>query len=697
MSQERPALESAVLWPESGPRRPSDKGAVLDLAYDEYCRLLESGDTPDIDEFCERYPTFQSSLRRVIQAHDYLEANAHLLEDRETIPWPVEGETFLGFRLLRELGRGSFARVFLAAEPDLGDRLVAVKISPHGGAEAQTLGRLDHPNVVTVYAVRKDETTGLTAVCMPYLGGATLHSVLAAFHDGPPRLARIILEAARPSDGPPVSSEQRPPHPLLKTASYAEGVGLLGAQIADALAFLHARGIYHRDLKPSNVLLCPDGRPMLLDFNLSADPHAGRERLGGTLPYMAPEQIAATFGGDGPALPVDGRSDLFSLGVILFELLTGRLPFGAIPPGEPSAEDCAVLTARQRAGAPPIRRVCPEVPLGLARVIDGCLAFDCGRRPSSAAAVAAALRRDLSAPRRALRQLRRHPRLLAGALVLVLAAASGAVAYLATRPPYAERMYQEAQTAFTAGDSEKALAAVGQSLVARPDSAEGHFLRARVYQTQRQLGLALEEYTAAERLGADGRASAGAAYMLTLSSKYEDAIAAGTRALERGFRTAGVYNNIAYCQMSRTRFTAAEQNLREALALDPTLAAAHHNRLWLLRRDLSLAKTQRERLPEARAILKNALDGAPESIELHEFAAEVCAAAGALEPGWDGESLNHLQRAVELGFVLPEQPTEPKAYNRLRSDPRFDALLELQPPKVPDQPTRRLADPLRNR
>jgi serine/threonine protein kinase/Tfp pilus assembly protein PilF len=694
MSQEHPSFESAALWPDRGPRRPSDKGAVLDLAYDEYCRLLETGDTPDIDEFCERYPTFQSSLRRVIQAHDYLEANAHLLEDRETIPWPVEGETFLGFRLLRELGRGSFARVFLAAEPDLGDRLVAVKISPQGGAEAQTLGRLDHPNVVTVYAVRKDEASGLTAVCMPYLGGATLHSVLAASRDRPPRFARTILEAARPSDGPPVSSEQRPPHPLLRNASYAEGVGLLGAQIADALAFLHARGICHRDLKPSNVLLCPDGRPMLLDFNLSADPHAGRERLGGTLPYMAPEQIAATFGGDAPAPPVDGRSDLFSLGVILFQLLAGRLPFGAIPPGQPSAEDCAVLTARQHAGAPPIRRVCPDVPLGLARVIDRCLAFDRARRPSSAGAVAAVLRRDLAAPRRALRQLCRHPRMLAAALALVLAAASGAVAYLAARPPYAERMYQDAQVAYTAGDNEKALTAVGQSLVARPDSAEAHFLRARVYHAQRQLGLALEDYTAADRLG-HGPAAAGAAYMLTLSSKYEDAIAAGTRAIERGFRMAEVYNNIAYCHMLRHRFPAAEQALAEALALDPTLAAAHHNRLWLLRRDLGLLKF--ERLPDVRGILNNALDGAPESSELYELAAEVCAAAGTQEPGWDALCFKQLQRAVELGYVLPNQPTESKAYDRLRPDPRFEALLALQPPKVPDQPTRRLVDPLRSR
>ncbi len=692
MSQERQSAEVAALWPQGSLRRSGDKDVVLDLAYDEYCRLLESGDTPDLDAFCQRYPTFQSSLRRVIQAHDYLEAHGHLLEDRETIPWPIAGETFLGFRLLRELGRGSFARVFLAAEPDLGDRLVAVKVSPHGGAEAQTLGRLDHPNVVKVYAVRKDRATGLTAVCMPYLGGATLHSVLAAFSAGPPRLARVILEAARTTDGPPFSAEPQTPHPLLATASYAEGVGLLGAQIADALAFLHARGIFHRDLKPSNVLLCPDGRAMLLDFNLSADPHADRERRGGTLPYMAPEQVAATFGTDDSAPPVDGRSDLFSLGVILFELLTGRLPFGTVPPGEPTAEDGAALMARQRAGAPAIRRLCRDVPTGLARILDGCLRFDRTQRPASAAAVAAVLRRDLTAHRRALRRLGRRPRRVAVALTLILAAASGGVAYLATRPPYAERMYQEAQTAYSAGDHDKALAAVGQSLVVRPDSADAHFLRARVYQAQRQLGLALEEYTAADRLGADGRAAAGAAYMLTLASKYEDAIAAGKRAIERGFQTAEVYNNIAYCQMLRIRFPAAEESLREALALDPGLAAAHHNRLWLLRRDLGLGKNHR--LPEVRGILHNALEGAPASIELHELAAEVCAAAGAIEPGWDALALTHLERAVKLGYALPKQPTERKAYDRLRSDPRFDALLMLQQPKVPDQPTRRLVDPL---
>ncbi|HEX5273513.1 MAG TPA: serine/threonine-protein kinase, partial [Gemmataceae bacterium] len=456
------------LWPKQAPadvrafldQNPAlrgDKAAALDLAYDEYCRLAEAGDLPDADAFCARYPTFQSSLRRVIQAHEYLAANPGLLDEREATTWPVDGETFLGFRLLRELGRGSFARVFLAAEPDLGDRLVAVKISPHGGTEAQTLGRLDHPNVVKVYAVRQDERSGLTAVCMPYLGGATLEGVLAERAAGA-RGARVILDAARAGAAPGAGAPEGPaPHALLLTGTYAEGVCLLGAQLADALAFLHRRSIYHRDLKPSNVLLCPDGRPMLLDFNLSADPRAGRDRLGGTLPYMSPEQVLATFDPERASEPVDGRSDLFSLGVILFELLTGRQPFGDVPRGVPSAEDCAALLERQRQGAPALRRSATVGMPALARVIASCLAFERGRRPRDAAEVASALRRDLAPHRRALRRLPRHPRKVAVAVAFAAALVAGAVVYEARQPPPAMAKTRSAREAEAQGQPAKAL------------------------------------------------------------------------------------------------------------------------------------------------------------------------------------------------------------------------------------------------
>src|SRR5206468_1741103 len=115
---------------------------------------------------------------------------------------------------------------------------------------------------------------------------------------------------------------------MLQGLSFVQAVLWLASRLADGLAHAHERGILHRDLKPANILLTDEGQPMLLDFNLAEDtkrrPTASAALLGGTLPYMAPEQLRALQGGH---RPLDGRSDLYALGVILFELLTGRHPF----------------------------------------------------------------------------------------------------------------------------------------------------------------------------------------------------------------------------------------------------------------------------------------------------------------------------------------------------------------------------------
>ena len=115
---------------------------------------------------------------------------------------------------------------------------------------------------------------------------------------------------------------------IMEKLSHVEAVLWIGARLADALVHSHARGILHLDLKPENILLADDGQPMLLDFNLSIDLRdtvsMELARIGGTLPYMSPEQIEAFRGGK---REIDARSDLYSLGVILFELLTKNSPF----------------------------------------------------------------------------------------------------------------------------------------------------------------------------------------------------------------------------------------------------------------------------------------------------------------------------------------------------------------------------------
>src|SRR5262249_46995343 len=150
-------------------------------------------------------------------------------------------------------------------------------LSADTGDEARMLGPLEHPNIVPLLSARGFARAGLAAVCMPFAGAATLdHLFGRAFphpDSPPPRHAGVILEAARsearPGDPGPV---QRRPDPCLVHGSYVEGVMHLGAQLADALAYVHECGVCHLDLKPSNVLLSPDGRPLLIDFNLSTAP-----------------------------------------------------------------------------------------------------------------------------------------------------------------------------------------------------------------------------------------------------------------------------------------------------------------------------------------------------------------------------------------------------------------------------------------
>src|SRR5438552_131897 len=98
----------------------TDKSILIDKAYDEYCLLREAGQSPDPDVFCERYPGLQASLRKLLEAHQFLEDNSQLLAEEAPPAWPALGDTFLGFELNRELGRGAFARVYLSDEPALG-------------------------------------------------------------------------------------------------------------------------------------------------------------------------------------------------------------------------------------------------------------------------------------------------------------------------------------------------------------------------------------------------------------------------------------------------------------------------------------------------------------------------------------------------------------------------------------------------
>jgi tetratricopeptide (TPR) repeat protein len=316
--------------------------------------------------------------------------------------------------------------------------------------------------------------------------------------------------------------------------------------------------------------------------------------------------------------------------------------------------------------------------------------------------VAAALRRPLAPYRRALRRLLRHPRKLAAAAALTLALASAGGTYIATRPPYAERLLAEARAAYAAGDDERALDRAGRALDRAPALAEAHFLRGRVYQRRGDFPEATRCYRQARRLAPDDvRALACLAFCLSPTNQKAEAIRCYEEALQKGFKTAEVYNDLAFCQMNCAQGPQAKLSLDEAQQLAPGLAAAHHNRLVLMQQKLRLARVKAAlqagyRLPEVRAALGAALAVCGDSAEFHADAADLCALAGKLEPGWDDEALTHLEKAHALGMPVTGRRDDP-AYQRFLNNPRFGALMrDAAAPPVLLLP-HRLVDPLNGR
>jgi serine/threonine protein kinase/Tfp pilus assembly protein PilF len=696
------------------PKLKAEKSVVLDLAYEEYCLRDETGQPPDPDEFCERFPTYKASLRRLIEAHRLLEDNSYLLAGGQPVRWPEPGETFLGYRLVSELGRGAFARVFLATEPALGNRQVAIKVSLQGASEAETLGRLNHPNIVPVHSVREEQPSGLTVVCMPYLGSATLCDVLdkASTVDARSSRARTILDAVQEIAPAAETSVAIQPDPRLTRGSYIDGIIHIGAQLADALACIHGRGICHLDLKPSNVLMTPDGRPMLLDFNLAFDRQINDNRLGGTLPYMSPEQLQAIGSGDIEASSgVRASSDLYSLGVILYELLTGTHPFGPIPLKLPPKEIREILLKRQQGGPRPIRELNPAVDKGLARTIERCLAFDLKGRPESAAVVVGDLRRSLSAHRRLRRWSINHPVLATTLVIAALAAGSAGTYALVTREPYALRHFHAGLRAYADEDYQRAVTELTLAVQADDSNPDAWFTRGKAHQAKQEFPEALSDYDRSNKLRLDGRTLACMGYCQNHDPLRDPNKAVGfyISAINAGFAPAAVYNNLGYSHYESGKTMAVLANalnaLNKAIEIDPNLRTAYYNRYWC---DSQKAHSNPAYIPwPAIADIEKTIEmGPPEPVvflraaSLYSIAGQhdaalrhvfcVCCLPGdffgnavrmctvAHQPRWAKPVLRHMASALDAG--LNPQHFRSLVYVQFRNDPVFQALLQKERP-----------------
>src|SRR5262245_5352877 len=332
-----------------------------------------------LDEACEGDEGLHEELSSLLVAHDegsgFFERLASQvvspallsLTDSSGVDFKA-GQTVAQYRLLEKLGGGGMGVVFKALDQRL-DRFVALKFLPaHSStdpaarerlvAEAKAASALDHPNIGVVHDIG-ETTAGRVFIVMGYYEGETLER----------KIQRGNVTVQQAFD--------------------------LSRQLASALVAAHQKGIIHRDVKPSNVLITSDGTAKLLDFGIAklADSTPTREgAAAGTVAYMSPEQ---TWGST-----VDHRTDLWSLGVVLYEMLTGVRPFRA-------DNDAALISAIRYDEWEPVDRLNRDVPIGATRILERCLAKDLDRRYGHA--------RQLVADLGALRSGQPPPSLMASA------------------------------------------------------------------------------------------------------------------------------------------------------------------------------------------------------------------------------------------------------------------------------------------
>lgn len=297
------------------------------------------------------------------------------------------------FKITGTLGQGAMGTVYRAHDPLL-DRTVAIKTVSCAGlsseealnfearfyAEARSAGRLNHQNIVTIHDVGR--SGDLAYIAMEYLNGHSLREILDS---------SVVLPVDRAAE--------------------------IAAQIADGLAFAHANGVVHRDIKPANIMVFDNGPVKIADFGVAQMSTGAQTVSGATFgspKYMSPEQVSGR--------KVDGRSDIFALGAVFYEMLVGRPPF--------SGEDLNAILYQVLHGAPPLpSSFIPDLPHGFDRIVARAMAKDPEKRYQSVAEMATALRKY----RRVLRQTQKEQ--LQGTNPAPVVAGPGDATMLLKRPP----------------------------------------------------------------------------------------------------------------------------------------------------------------------------------------------------------------------------------------------------------------------
>ena len=431
---------------ESPPTIAPAVGASLAELVERLTAQVQTGQHVDEVAVLAEHPEHASELRRLLPAIAVLAELSRSGADRGVVPVDVPGGGVLGdFRIVREVGRGGMGVVYEAEQISL-HRRVALKVLPFAAVadprhlqrfknEALAAASLDHPHVVKVYGVGCER--GIHFIALQYVEGRSLAELIRERRDGPATVPAPVevqdptrtLAPEATDDAPTAAQKSAVGAGSSRTpadSAYVRRVAEWGIQAAEGLEHAHGLGIVHRDVKPGNLLVDERGELYVADFGLAklaADPGmTGTGDVLGTLRYMSPEQADAKHD------LVDHRSDVYSLGVTLYELLT-------LTPAFDGTDRQDILS--KVTGSDPVspRKLERHIPRDLETVVLKALEKDPDRRYQSAKELADDLRRFLNhepvrakpatLAQRARKWGRRHPAVVRSALLVLVLVAAG--------------------------------------------------------------------------------------------------------------------------------------------------------------------------------------------------------------------------------------------------------------------------------
>jgi serine/threonine-protein kinase len=650
--------------------------AALDLIFHEFLLRERLGERPDVDEYRRRFPHHAEALAAQVALHRALagrteDGSGRVPLGAETLPALSSGGAeparpeVPGYEILGELGRGGMGVVYQARQLGL-NRVVALKVilaGTHAGeaelarfrTEAEAVARLQHPNVVQIHEVGQRE--GLPFFSLEYCPGGSLADRL---------------------DGTP--------WPAVRAAALVE-------TLAHAVQAAHEQGVIHRDLKPANVLLASDGTPKITDFGLAKrlDVEAGQTQSGaivGTPSYMAPEQAA----GKGKA--VGAAADVYALGAVLYECVTGRPPF------QGSTVTDTILRVLSDEPPPP-RKLNPAVPRDLETIALKCLRKEPGKRYASARELADDLRRfqqgepikarPLSLRERVWRR-RRHLLVVGVALFVVALLGVGTHALLGWQRERRDRefndLYTQGVQQFDRSQAREAIASFDAALLIRPHDPHALAYRGKAYIDLRAYDRALADSDEALRLdpeNAMGYRVRGA--VLLKLGRCEDAVASLTKALHLDPQAVIPRRHRARAYLRLQKWSAAERDLNYSLPLAPQDPA-----LYELRSILRAAQKRWDDAVQDYSLMKP--EGGPASIL---FARAAAALADGQEDRYReicGRLLKQVESIEGGGTEMTMEPVSPSRMAArafaLSEKPEIkpERLLDLAEggPKVPGRP-----------